>query len=494
VSTSREVELATRTRPDLVRAAAACQVAGGYVDLASFAGIMGIDADALRTLGEMGYVQSINRLCVPHDRITEFAAHEANSQQLSEKAARYWSLEVQRRPKSVTAAYRLVTMFRDNSHVAGFSDAPLAQAVGLLWGLNEYSFLPELSEKILGCISQLPQTAFLVAEIRANRGDFEFIDHVASKVSPDAHILLLQSRASWWRGDFNKCRMFAVSASRCLDVNTARVELELAIADFFEGVWDISLARLLDVEQSELASGQDIGWARMLTGTVYGLTGRDIDKGKQYLHSAIVLLEDCSDICGLAIAYGNLGEVYWKSGEYEQALREVLEGRSFATRAGMKLNLVESKRNELHIVIRTEGAHSERAEQLLGELQRLSRQQLGAMVEMQLFNSMATAHLYRGELDLAGECIEAARCLTEGNVEYQIYTLVNSGFLHAARGSFGPAERELVEAVRLAREGGNLLALRQAKHDLEYIVHTPAAKKVRQIKGFLDSIIEGVNK
>jgi tetratricopeptide (TPR) repeat protein len=331
----------------------------------------------------------------------------------------------------------------------------------------------------------------VVAEIRANRGDFEFIDHVASKVPPDARILLLQSRASWWRGDFNKCRMFAVRASRCLNVNTARVELELAIADFFEGVWDISLGRLLDVEQSELASGQDIGWARMLAGTVYGLTGRDIDKGKQYLYSAIVLLEDCSDICGLAIAYGNLGEVYWKSGEYEQALKEVLEGRSFATRAGMKLNLVESKRNELHIVIRTEGAHSERAEQLLGELREHSRQQLGAMVEMQLFNSMATAHLYRGELDLAGECIEAARCLTEGNAEYQIYTLVNSGFLHAVRGNSGLAERELVEAVRLAREGHNLLALRQAKHDLEYIVHTPAAKKVRQMKGFLDSIIEG---
>src|SRR5919109_2775625 len=64
------------------------------------------------------------------------------------------------------------------------------------------------------------------------------------------------------------------------------------------------------------------------------------------LHSAILLLEDCSDICGLAIATVIL-ERY--TGKVE-VLKEVIEGKSFASRAGTKLNFVESKRNELHIV------------------------------------------------------------------------------------------------------------------------------------------------
>lgn len=287
---------------------------------------------------------------------------------------------------------------------------------------------------------------------------------------PPPFSMLAMARAAWWRGNYKECVAYA-NRARATTVSVSlhqKATLEIGIARFFEGNWKAVEEMLEPLIHSE-ADLKTLGWARLILGTTKGLLGTDVVGGRELLYSALMLLREESDFAGVAIAYGNLGEIAWKAGLYEDAKIELSECISRANRLGMRVNEVEGKRNLLHLLIRTKGPFDKEVSDLLADLSALSSHQIGKMEMMQLTNTLATARLYRREIEPAKTNIAKAKRLTGGNPEYRIYTLANAACLAVLEKRDEDIRQLASKALEFCIRGKNRLAISQIRHDIQYI-------------------------
>jgi ATP/maltotriose-dependent transcriptional regulator MalT len=106
----------------------------------------------------------------------------------------------------------------------------------------------------------------------------------------------------------------------------------------------------------------------------------------------------------------------------------------------------------------------------LDRIERVLVTGVSRMEEMQLWNTVATVAAYRGDVGQLSQFVTKAGLLTRGNREYDIYTRANEAMLSVLRGEKEQALRCFQSALTLAREGKNLLAVRQVISDMEALV------------------------
>ncbi|UXE63270.1 MAG: hypothetical protein KA717_11800 [Woronichinia naegeliana WA131] len=271
-------------------------------------------------------------------------------------------------------ARRLASCIIRTKVIGEIEDRALEWALEEIWRAKEWTLLQELSQVIRHNLSNIERSIFKISEILVEQGNVSNTEDLILNLlnrnlqeSSKTKCYLLKARYGWWFGDYKET--IELTASIISNLNTSehhlQAHLEKGIAHFFLGEWDIAKFHLKLADNPHTAEPRTLGWARLILGTIDGIRGVNLLEGKQKLESSIRILQQIGDYFGLCVAYGNLGEVTWKSGEPGKAWEQLQQGLQYAFDVGNETNQLENKRNQLHVLMRLEGVDTARFNKLL---------------------------------------------------------------------------------------------------------------------------------
>lgn len=469
--------LKSRTSRDIEIAIGSIVGTNGFVDERLFKQCFHVNGTHLSRLSEMGLLVFQQGRYVPHDSLLELAA-DLNLRADQDSILDYFVSQVQETPRNLWACQRLAELTVNFGYRERF-DSALVSALESLARVRNWSTVEKVGSVIADCSMSPSYAALYAAEQLVRLARYTTVDRVLhnfSKLPLPADIRvraqLVEAERTWWFGDYE--RAIELSNTTINESTDEEVRLNakvnLGIAYFFRGEWKHSIEILTEVLNSDQLGARMRGWANLMLGTNYGLPGLDVERGHELLMSAIRLLDQVGDDAGLAVAWGNLGEFTFKTGDYRAALVQLTEGYALAAAIGGPALKIEIARCLVHLRLRMNGPWSEELQDALALTTELYESDMGRTVGMQLWNTFATVAAYRGDVDELSDFIARAEVHTAGNDEWHIYTLENKAFLAALLGDEGLAQLMLTQAVELAAAGGNSLAVRQIFDDLNYVI------------------------
>jgi tetratricopeptide (TPR) repeat protein/GTPase SAR1 family protein len=447
----------------------------GFIDIDLFSETFNIDKKEIYELQEQGLIQNQGYNYVPHDSILQGISFEHDDLRCAQT---YWSRQMLVTRKMIHPARMLTWCITRTRVISDIDDRALEWALEEIWRAKEWALLKELSQVIRNNLSSIEKSIFKISEILVEQGNVsdteDLVLHLLNRdlqESSKAKCYLLRARYGWWFGDYAKTIELAadIISDPGISEYHPQAHLEKGIAHFFRGEWDIAKLHLRLADNPNIAEPRTVGWSRLILGTIDGIRGVNLLEGKQKLESSIRILQQIEDYFGLCVAYGNLGEVTWKSGEPEKAWEQLQQGLKYAVDAGNETNQLENKRNQLHVLMRLEGVETARFNKLLLEISSLDLAKYGEMECMQVYNSLATVFAYKGQAEQCLEYIHLASKITKGNEEYEIYTLANKALYYLLINNKDECLDSANKAVDLALKGQNYLAVRQIKDDAEYV-------------------------
>ncbi|MBZ5667311.1 MAG: caspase family protein [Acidobacteriia bacterium] len=464
------------------RAVRALVLTNGYSDIRLFAAHFGLSADDVDAIAELGWANRFPDQTVPHDQLVAIVIANELPWSNAEKqaSAEYWHKEL----KLYHSMFKLFH-FVDAILLAGsyreHLDRELASAINTLYREQQWTYLRQVSEWLKKVDHDVwVQSLMTCLEIESERGEFHSANETTSLLTGrqlDEHTEhwkhLCEARSSWWHGDYQRAKLLAAQVLEESGTQQlwSRAYLETGIAYFFEGEWKQANHCLQQVTTEDARS---YAWALMMLGTTNGIRGIHAIEADRQLLRAVELLELLRDWVGLGIAWNNRGEIKWKGGEHSEALASLRRAEDLATRGGNGTDQMEICRNLLATTMRCYGPDSQDAVFYYTRLSGMNPDMQGAMQQMQVWNTLATFHAYRGELDKAREALAKAAVLTAGNKEYDIYSIANEGLLRLLRGDIDLGVSQIRKAFRLASVGENVLAVRQIFDDLKVVLGTSA--------------------
>src|SRR5262249_5967685 len=145
------------------------------------------------------------------------------------------------------------------------------------------------------------------------------------------------------------------------------VHLHLGLLGFFTGDWDTADRWLSLVNEAE-ANPRCRSWAKLMRGSMAGIRGLDASRARSLLESAIRVLELMGDDLGVAVAFGNMGEMTWKLGQLEEALIQLSRAATISEAYGNSIVAADARRNLVHCCLKLYGAFSFELEEALDKL------------------------------------------------------------------------------------------------------------------------------
>lgn len=469
-----------------------------FIDVDTFCRFMDIEISELRELERSGLIYKFGELWFPHKKLSDQSSFHSIQPATQKAAIKYWCHEARVRLRLVYPSKKIVEMVEDSALNLEEHDKCIATALEKVRQSGEPIQLENIYEALILKEKPLEGTLSVLADIFSEIGRFSAVDDIYNYISAkDINIIkedrlrLTYARSCWWKGDYDQCMIISRQVIENSDnkAAVARAYLEEGIGYFFLGEWEKAHKSLITAEISEYASARTYGWSKLISGTIDCIRGTDFEEGKRRLETSIIILEEEGDLTGVAIAHGNLGESLWKKGEFEEAEQHLIRGYKFASIAGMNINAVENKRNQLQMEIRWHGPYSDKAYTLLKELSALTLEDIGSMEMMQVSNTVATAFLYRNEVEQSKPFIDLAEKLTKGNVEYYIYTLGNQCLVDILDKIKDDTKDTVDELIELAIDGDNFFALKQIYDDIKYVSHRYSRKHGRQIAASIENIL-----
>lgn len=461
---------------EVIRAIDAVAICGGYVDESLFRRMFNLAIDDLSQLEDMGLIQLAGDRYVPHDALLEL--HSELRSTISQYAGvDYWSKQVEAGPQHLWSCRMLLAAIRQVGYVP-LADGTLSLAIRELARVRDWPALESTGAIMVRDCETPPPSMLYIAEELVHVARYATVDLITGTyrqldLDPDikARILLVESERTWWFGDFQRAAKLAQCVLKITlnPVLMASARVNIGIAHFFIGRWVASMIELRTADEAEGLDPRIRGWARMILGTIIGLRGADVKEGTRLLESSIRILEWVGDIAGLAVAWGNLGEMTWKLRDFRSALVQLQTGYDLAEAADGAALKIEIARNFIHVMLRLHGPHSEEVSEAIKRTGSLLTDDMGPTVNMQLWNTLATVAAYRGDINQLSAFIEKAKTFTEGNVEYQIYTLGNLSMLYALSGDAELSLTCMEGALKMAFDGANRLAMRQIIDDFRYL-------------------------
>ncbi len=425
------------------KAIAAVYSCGGFIDEELFCEVFGIGVKTLEKSGLIFYDKGYWHL---HDSLIEIAETEQLAVE-QDLAKLYWSKQLEDRPNHFESALHFVITLQCFGYEPQY-ERLLKSAFKIL--RPDPRALSVLQKSPALYNHPYPPSAVYLAEILIELQQFDLAKTLLDKQSPTKTHLL------WRTGSFSKCIDEATEQIDALSDPGAKIPycFHRGTAHYFLGNWDRAHADFSFIERHS-KDPQSIGRARCLLGTITGIRGLDLKNSKAQVESGVRMLMKSSDLAGAWVGWNNLGEMMWKAGELKSSGQYLQKALEIAETTAM---LLETLRNMLQLELRSPHRSESKINALLNQIEPLLKKQLETFETMQLYNTLCTTYYYLGELGRAQEYLRKAVPLTILSKEYHIYTLSNLSLLERSNAYFE-------EALALAKEGKNLFAIEQIRHD-----------------------------
>lgn len=471
------------------RALQAAALCGGFVDESIFRKTFNLKTSDISNLEKMGLISYSGGYYLTHDSLIEKKNQITGDIKL-EKCLMYWVQQILSSPQQLWACRKLISTLMELQNIdlneinSKDIDKALLYALSSLVRIRDWEMLEYIAKKLTeykGFL--LLESSLYIAEEFVHIARHEIVELITEylltiDLSPNqkARLNLILGEKEFWFGNFNESINYSESVihdSNDLN-NIFRARLNKSIAEFFMGNWDSAIKPLLDIletaDKFKSVETRTLGWSRMILGTTIGLRGTEVEQGKDLLLSAIRLLTQIGDDVGTAISWNNLGEMTWKLSDYRTALVQLETGLNYAVAVDDRATQLEIYRNLAHTRLRLNGRASKELEDVIILVNKFVEQVDDPTEQMQVWNTLATVAAYRLDIIELNRFIDIAYKYTEGNLEYHIYTQLNSAILYGISGFRDKSQTYLKQSFESALSGQNYLAIKQMKDDFQSIV------------------------
>lgn len=456
------------------KTAAAIVAAGGFINQNIFTSIFNINNNYIEYFRRLGKIILHDGFSYPHDSLYNMTKNY-NLKKLGQSVFIYWKNEIQASQYSNRSIYCLILGIRYFNPTFEVDDSPIfTKIVKNLAGRQNIFFLLILYTYLRNNnISHLLRLCLVDALISIGKYDesITLID-THKEITDPSELGALYVEATWWKGLFLKSISFA-DKLLLKKLNThlhASILSARGIGYFFIGRWINSIkdfTSVIDLSKKKKLQQKSLFFSYCILGTIQGLRGTDIISSITNFKLAFNIAKNSSKFFWLSMIYSNIGEIMWKSGHYNQAIRILLSGKELAYITGNDFICSEINRNLLHSFFRAK-LYDNAIEQC-ASLECMLKKDEDSFVKLQIINSLITHYILRGQKKYINY-LETARLLTKNNAEYLIYTKANFALARLYEGKTLHAIRLMKEALSLCHKGNNWLAIKQILDDWDNII------------------------
>lgn len=437
----------------------------GFVDLRLFCDTFNINVDGVIKLINCGLVRKESERFVPHESLFEYYSYDKAAVLNSILAEGYWQRQMHATPQN-TFVCNLVLAYIKKKGLGWLDDPESILELLTSYCLSKYKW--EDLEALfpffidLKCTDLIIKASQQLAHVARNY-ILQFNDVLQELLyGEDRNIWnAIRGEILYWIGDFDECINISNDLLKLISLEDNLknyVHLNLAIAYFFLGEWDLSNDNLNSISKS---SKRMEGWKNLISGTIDAIRGVDFDEGISHLNDSIKILCEIDDIIGLGIAYGNLGECYLKKGEFLLAQSYLECGETYTILSNDCATHLEILRNKLLVVMSENHAFDVTAEKIEDEMLLLLNKVTDKTELMQVYNTLATASIYKYDKEKAKEYLEIVTDMTEGNLEYELYTCINAAAISYVERDIQDVNVQLKHIEELFQKGQNYYAIYQ---------------------------------
>jgi len=467
---------------EIKTAIAAVYSCGCYINEHLFAKIFNLHERTLKFLEEMGLILRTDKGFFPHEFLNEIAESEELVIQ-QEAALSYWYAQIDDLPDNVEAAkYLIIAVKCFGYEEKAEQSLRIAFQTLHLKGKEHLGYLVD-GVDIFSTLPYMTETSLLLAEILIESQQFELSEkllNIPSAKEDLAHrAKLCKAQMLWRTGHFNRSTALCTQLLTVLKNPLLVVKCHFfrGISSFLNGNWNQAFSDFTFIHENA-EQKHYVGRAQCMLGSILGIRGIDLQKGKEHLESGIRLLMKIKDLSGAWMGWNNLGEMFWKCGEYRSSafyLEKALETASTLDNEGVKL---ETLRNLLQLHLRMSGLFSKQATDLIAAIERLNWSLCEYYERAQILNTLATAYLFRRDIPQAAALLEMVAPLTAESDEYHIYTSSNQALLYKLLGDDEKSAEFFNKALFLAAKGENRLAIFQIKNDFNVCFKESSAEMI----------------
>lgn len=448
----------------------------GYYDEQIFIDSFSVEKKHLNHLKNLGLLVKVDQFWTPHDHIFELVKYR-DMKKLFLIAYQHWYRHILVFPGSMEISRQFIMMiqlFKPELDANFFLGCQIL--ISNLRGRDNTYYLCALAEYIYKNFA-IDETILKIIDQLIDINKFDLASLLISKINiknlsarQKNQVYALKASLAWWMGDFEVCINHA-NEGLCkrpqlnikLDLLTNR-----GIGLFFLGIWrDASKDLKLVIANKEYClNRKSLLLALFVQGTILALRGINITSGIEHLLESIKLMSDGEYMVYKSIAYNNLGEIFWKIGEFSLAENYLSNAIDLAFLADNEVAMTEARRNLLHVYLHQ---NSLKLESHADELFNLMRQQKeNTFTRMQVLNSLACIYASKQNIEKLSWCLKEVIPLTKNNQEYLIYTLANQSYKLLLQKKIKKAVNKLEEALILSKKGKNWLAVKQILEEWDF--------------------------
>jgi tetratricopeptide (TPR) repeat protein len=310
------------------------------------------------------------------------------------------------------------------------------------------------------------EASIFLAEIFLSWGELEIAEKLlvnpVLELAQQIRWMLLRSHLSWRKGDFTESCMISTRLIENHPLSSQQLwgYFHRGMAHYFLGDSESALADFSHFHD-QTTHPRYRGWAKCMLGTVFGMGGIDIPRGKNLLEEGIKMLTQEQDQEGLWVGWNNLGELLCRCGEYPSSASHLQQALHLSELLEIPGYRLETLRNLLQLKIRTAPPHTPEFTKLLKDTEKLVGDSSELTELVQLFPTLAHAYLIRGDLQKAFFYLKKAIPLTRKSQECRMYTLAVLALANKRLNRNQNASAYSERAKVLALKSNNVLAVRQ---------------------------------
>ena len=441
---------------------------GGYIHEPLFIKHFDIDLHELNDLKKMGVLIFHDGFYYPHDRLYDNANFD-HVQNLSNNAYEYWKEELL--VLNIKSIHQFILILKSFSPEFNQSDSNLFKdLINKLNGKQNQHFLLLLYDYL--CDQELDVDLIIaLSNSIIDIGKFELAYNLLKKDNrEDPAVNVLKAECLWWEGRFQETIELVDYSliNTSMPLEKSHLLCSRGIAFFFLGKWDKAINDLNLVVQNKIsASNKSLFLAYCVLATIYGIRGTDFTECTINFIAAIKIASKLKNFSWIAIAYGNIGEIFWKAGMIDSSIKTLELADSLSNLSGNDALNLEINRNLLHAYNRSD--EKSKSHKHIKKIENVYQNSNQTYVKMQLLNSMITYYVLNEDKKYSSLIFEANEA-TKENMEYQIYTQANLALVSIANQDIENAAKKLNLALELCNEGSNWLAMKQIMDDWDDLI------------------------
>ncbi len=456
-------EQTTYSKSDVQNIYHAIAITGGFINKELFSQIFLLNPKIIPLLINKGLIIENDSFFYPHDTVYKLCGTGNNYDILKNNALYYWKKEIISHCFTHNKALQsYILLLKTFDYKLNNSDTNFyIKLIFLLKGRQYTYYLIILYNYFLKKSPELP-LLLAICESLIEIGKFDEVDKLISLSCEEYNELsALLIETLWWKGHFHECIQAANNFLR--NQKQANVLCSRGIAYFFLGLWDKSssdLKQVIKITSNSAPKQQYLSYC--VLATTQGIRGTDFFSSVKNFISAINIAKKEGKLSWLALIYGNIGEILWKSEFFEESLDILTIAKHLAYLTDNDALLLEINRNLLHAYHKNK-QHISFVDKL-NEFSESLNYTSDTYVKMQIINTLITHYVFIKNNNYKHLIIEAIK-LTRNNKEYYIYTLSNLAIIRLVEKNFYLACKTMTDALKLCMKGQNWLALKQCLDD-----------------------------